>query len=295
MATSVLSRVLRPLSRTAIRPIRSFHRPWPVSVLTRQKSSSTEPSSVENAKEANWKCRQDLATALRGLDWYGLSEGVCTHLTMMAPALSGDGEVMLMIPHGLHWSQATPSSLLGVNDRGELVEGKGHIQIEANAIHKGVHDARSDAVCVFHLHSPYTTAIGMLEEEVFGMYHQTHCRFYNDFAYDPKYGGAALSCEEGERLAKLIGKKAVLFMGNHGVLFTAPNAAIAFDNAYFMERACLMQMIAMQTGKKLRELPDDISKLTYQQTQDVLEYYANAHFEGIKAVLLQKDPGFLNQ
>ena len=40
------------------------------------------------------------------------------------------------------------------------MEGKGHIQIETNAIHKGVHDARPDAVCVFHLHSPYTTAIG---------------------------------------------------------------------------------------------------------------------------------------
>ena len=82
----------------------------------------------------------------------------------------------------------------------------------------------------------------MLEEEVFGMYHQTHCRFYNDFAYDSKFEGAALSCEEGERLAKLIGKKAVLFMANHGVLFTARNAAIAFDHAYFMERACMMQV-----------------------------------------------------
>jgi len=55
-----------------------------------------------------------------------------------------------------------------------------------------------------------------------------------------------------------------------------------------------LQMIAMQTGKKVRELPDDVSKLTYQQTQDALEYYASAHFEGIKAVLLQQDPGFLN-
>lgn len=41
------------------------------------------------------------------------------------------------------------------------MEGKGHIQIEANAIHKGVHDARPDAVCVFHLHPPYTTAMGI--------------------------------------------------------------------------------------------------------------------------------------
>ena len=82
----------------------------------------------------------------------------------------------------------------------------------------------------------------MLEEEVFGMYHQTHCRFFNDFAYDANFDGAAKSCTEGERLAKLIEDKSVLFMGNHGVLFTAPTAAIAFDNAYFMERACMMQV-----------------------------------------------------
>ena len=52
-------------------------------------------------------------------------------------------------------------------------------------------------------------------------------------------------------------------------------------------------MIAMQTGKKLRKLPDDVSKLTHKQTKDKLNYYANAHFEGVKAVLLEKDPKFL--
>ena len=56
--------------------------------------------------------------------------------------------------------QATPSSLIGVNDKGELVEGQGAVQTEATAIHVGLHDARPDAVCVFHLHSPYTTALG---------------------------------------------------------------------------------------------------------------------------------------
>lgn len=57
-------------------------------------------------------------------------------------------------------AQATPSSLIAVNAKGELVEGQGEIQVEATAIHKGVHDARPDAVCVFHLHPPYTTALG---------------------------------------------------------------------------------------------------------------------------------------
>ena len=63
--------------------------------------------------------------------------------------------------HAFLFAQATPSSLIGVNDRGELVEGQGEVQIEATAIHKGVHDARKDAVCVFHLHAPYTTALGI--------------------------------------------------------------------------------------------------------------------------------------
>ena len=104
--SSLLFGALRRFSRKAVNnSVREFQKPISVFLLTRQRSSDTQSDSAENAREANWRCRRDLATAFRGLDWYGLSEGVCTHLTMMAPALSGDGEVMLMIPHGLHWSQ----------------------------------------------------------------------------------------------------------------------------------------------------------------------------------------------
>ena len=74
------------------------------------------------------------------------------------------------------------------------------------------------------------------------MYHQSHCVFYNDFAYDTVYQGLAKSCDEGQRMAKVLGKKSVLFMANHGVLLVAPNVPIAFDNAYFLERACMTQV-----------------------------------------------------
>ena len=105
MAVYFSSRALKCFSRMAASSIRKSQQPLLFSMSVRQKSSSTQPSSAENAKEANWKCRQDLATVFRGLDYYGLSEGVCTHLSMMAPAMNGDGEVMLMIPYGLYWSQ----------------------------------------------------------------------------------------------------------------------------------------------------------------------------------------------
>ena len=75
------------------------------------------------------------------------------------------------------------------------------------------------------------------------MYHQTHCRFYKSFAYDKGFGGAARSIEEGERLAKHLGEdKRVLFMCNHGVLVIGPNPAAAFDDIYYLERACTIQV-----------------------------------------------------
>lgn len=54
---------------------------------------------------ANRKARIELAAAYRVLERLNLHEGVCNHLTTLAPAADGSGEVMLVIPHGLHWSE----------------------------------------------------------------------------------------------------------------------------------------------------------------------------------------------
>lgn len=84
---------------------------------------------------------------------------------------------------------------------------------------------------------------GMLEEKCFGMYHQTHCRFYKSFAYDDQYHGSATALEEGQRLAKYMKHNRVLFMSNHGVCIAAPNTAAAFNDAYYLERTCQFQVI----------------------------------------------------
>ena len=51
---------------------------------------------------------------------------------------------------------------MGLNEKGEVVEGTGEVEISASTIHRGVHRARPDAVCAFHLHPPYCTAIGRI-------------------------------------------------------------------------------------------------------------------------------------
>lgn len=56
--------------------------------------------------------------------------------------------------------QVKASSFVGLNEKREVVEGKGEVETSASTIHTGVYQARPDAVCAFHLHPPYSTAIG---------------------------------------------------------------------------------------------------------------------------------------
>ena len=58
--------------------------------------------------------------------------------------------------------QVTASNLIGLNDDNEVVEGSGEPELSAATIHRGVHQSRPDARAVFHLHMPYSTALGEL-------------------------------------------------------------------------------------------------------------------------------------
>ena len=84
---------------------------------------------------------------------------------------------------------------------------------------------------------------------------QTAAFFHGHVAYDDIYSGTADVLEEGERLARIIGDKHVLFMKNHGVLVTGDNVAQAYRRLYRLERVCRAQVIAMSTGKPLRCSP----------------------------------------
>ena len=43
----------------------------------------------------------------------------------------------------------------------------------------------------------------------------------------------------------MLGDKDVLFMCHHGTLIVAENIHIAFDDLYYLERACMTQLMAM--------------------------------------------------
>ncbi|XP_076321213.1 putative aldolase class 2 protein CC_1201 isoform X2 [Tachypleus tridentatus] len=249
-------------------------------------------SVSSDIKQNNWKIRIQLAAAYRGLEAYNMNESVCNHLTALAPASREDGEVMLVVPYGLHWSEVTPSSLIGLNSNNEVVEGKGTPETSAACIHRGIYLTCPDVRSIMHTHAPYATTLGCLETPTLRMLHQNSVRFLNREAYDTEYSGLAHEVKEGMRLGNVLGNKDILFMMNHGIIAVANNVALAFDNMYFIERAAMVQILAMSSGGNIKELAPDVAKRTEEQTSKIIQRYAESHLQSVIRRLAVSCPEF---
>ena len=74
--------------------------------------------------------RADLACALRWAVRYDLHEGVCNHFSVAVPDDDGvvRGNLFLINPCGLHWSEVTASSLLLCDKEGNVLEGTREVE-----------------------------------------------------------------------------------------------------------------------------------------------------------------------
>ena len=122
---------------------------------------------------------------------------------------------------------------------------------------------------------------------------QNTARFFNRVAVDMGYGGMANSDEEGDRIARLMGNKSIMMMGNHGVLVCAQTVAEAFDLTYYLERSCRNLVLAYQTGQKLHVMDQAVAEKTAQEWEADREQFL-AHFEEMKTLLDGTDPSYKN-
>lgn len=200
----------------------------------------------------DWQeARLDLAAALRWAARLGLHEGVCNHFSvMLAP------DRFLINAHHVHWARAQASTLLVIDDRGNVVEGEGKPAQTGFNIHVPVHRLTGRKV-ILHTHMPYATALTCIRGGRLEMVHQNAGRFFGLCAYDEDFNGLALGTDEGERMAGMLGGNRVLFLGNHGVIVAGETVADAFDDLYYLERACEVQVLAMSTGRPLMHIPQE--------------------------------------
>jgi len=234
------------------------------------------------------QARVDLTAALRAAARHGLNEGVCNHFSMGVP---GRPEHFLVNPRGLHWSEITPSDLVMADGEGNIIEGKYPVEATAFFIHARIHAGNPSAAVVLHTHMPYATALTSIREGRLEMCTQNAFRYWDRIAYDEEYCGVALSNDEGERMCRAMGDKPILFLRNHGVIVSGPTMAQAYEDLYYLERAAMVQVLAMQTGRPLHNISTALAQHTAQQIADDAQQ-AFLHFEALKRMLDRDEPGW---
>ena len=246
--------------------------------------------AINKNADAAQRARIDLAAALRLAVYHELEEGIDNHFTVAQP---GHEDRYLVLPFGLHWSEARASDMIVFNEAGDTLEGDAIVEISAQCIHAPIHRITGRRV-VFHTHQNWAMALNMLEENRLLPACQTSAFFDGHIAYDDQYLGLADTAQEGERLAAMIGDKPVLFMRNHGVLVATDSIAQASFLLYMLERACRAQIRAMSTGQKL--LPIAAEVIERMQAPDEKDRHRGKRqdlfFDAMKRVLDREMPGY---
>lgn len=206
--------------------------------------------------------REDLAAALRWSARLGLNEGVCNHYSLeLAP------DRYLINPQGLHWSEVRPADVLLIDGAGQVLDGPHPLEPTAFFIHSWIHRLNPHAKAVLHTHMPYATALTLVQGGRMEWCNQNALRFFGRVAFDDTYNGLALDDTEGRRIASQLNGHDVMFMASHGVTVVGRSVAWAFDDLYYLERACQAQVLAASTGSPLAPVDAALAARVAAQSQ----------------------------
>ena len=216
----------------------------------------TKPLKERVSKE-EWEQRVQLAACYRLAAAHRMTDLIHTHISARVP---GPEHHFLINAYGLMFDEITASSLVKVDLEGNVLEdptGYG-INPAGYVIHSAIHAAREDVACVMHTHTRDGIAVSAQKNGLLPL-SQHSMRFYNRIAYHD-YEGVALDLAERERLVADMGSLSAMILRNHGLLTTGKTVREAFDNMYYLERACQAQIAAMSGGAELRLAPPEVGE-----------------------------------
>ncbi len=252
---------------------------------------SVHPITSSVAVDTLAEAKIHLAAAHRLAVLHDLEEGIDNHFTVSVP---GRDDQFLILPFGLHWSEARASDMIVFNEAGQTLAGNGVVELSAQCIHAPIHRI-TGAKVVLHTHQTWAIALNMLQDNRLLPTTQTAAFFHGHIAYDNTYTGLADSTEEGERLAAVVGSKQIIFMKNHGVVVTGDTVAQAYRRLYKLERVCRNQILAMGTGQPLAVLSDEV--VARVQAPNLDDRHSRAErerlfFDAMMRILDRELPGY---
>ena len=203
-----------------------------------------------------WQARVDLAAFYRLSAHFGWSELVFTHISLKIP---GEKQHFLLNPLGLCFDEICASDFVVIDIEGQPVYPADRPILSAGfALHAAIHEARPDANCVFHCHTPAGMAVAAMEEGLLPL-SQHAMMFYGRTAY-LENGGMRYDRAERERIGRLLGENTIMILRNHGLLVVGSTVADAFTKAFFLDQACRAQVQALSTNRTLVYPDSDLAQ-----------------------------------
>ncbi len=212
----------------------------------------TRPDGISAAE---WDTRVNLAAAYRLAAKYRFTDLIYTHITARVPDAEGH---FLINPYGLRWEEITASNLVKIDvDGNKVAPSPFNVNPAGFTIHSAIHRSSRDAAWIMHTHSRAGVAVSTMEDGLLPL-NQIALQFYGRTSYHD-YEGIALDLSERERIVASLGSNQALVLRNHGLLTTGVTAGQMFNNMFYLERACEIQVASLSMGQPLRIVPDALA------------------------------------
>jgi ribulose-5-phosphate 4-epimerase/fuculose-1-phosphate aldolase len=235
------------------------------------------------------RIRIDLAAAFRLAAKMDLHESVANHFSA---TVSPDGRRFLVNPKWRHFSLVKASELILLDaDDPNTMNRPDAPDPSAWCIHGAIHSRIPEARAVLHCHPPYATALCGLADSTIPPIDQSTARFWGRTVYDMEMGGPPDDPVEGARVADALKGHAVMMMGNHGVTVVGETVAHAFEDLYYLERACRNALLALSSGRPLKLMSDELAASVAEMWTRFTDQ-GPAHFNELKTLLEQDDPSY---
>ncbi|SAK68215.1 membrane protein [Caballeronia fortuita] len=232
--------------------------------------------------QEEWKVRCDLAALYRVIGHFRWTDMIFTHISARVP---GPEHHFLINRYGVLFDEMRASDLVKIDHEGRPVDSNARDNPERYrvnpagfTIHSAVHMARPDVFCVVHTHTAAGAAVSAQKQGLLPI-SQHALKYYGHLAYHD-YEGIALDLAERDRLVNDLGSHNALILKNHGLLTCGKSIPEAFQEMYFLERACEIQIRALAGNAELNLPSQKVCELTAEQ-------YRRDEADGIMALQWQ--------
>jgi len=222
----------------------------------------TQPRHQDQVSPAEWAMRVDVAACYRLVEMFGWSDLLGTHISAQVP---GEENAFLINPYGLLFDEITASSLVKVDEEGDILSQTEYgINPAGFVIHGAVHIARPEVACALHTHTPAGTGVAIQTGGILPLSQQAlqvigHTG-YHDYEGPPTDPGTVE--DDRARLVRDLGHNNILVLRNHGLLTVGRSVAEAFVWMYRAERACRIQLAFQSSGAEPVTLSEAVQQTT---------------------------------